>query len=72
MDVDALDVTQAPDGKLISMSLDRNALYFHKPIEAATTQLCVCVRVCTSSVSHFSFTKNISHFSTKVTRPFDV
>ena len=38
-DVDALDVTQAPDGTLISTSLDRNALYFHKPIEAPTTQL---------------------------------
>ena len=36
-DVDALDVTQAPDGTLVSTSLDRNALYFHKPIEAATT-----------------------------------
>ena len=39
MDVDALDVTQDPDGTLISTSLDRNALYFHKPSEAATTQL---------------------------------
>lgn len=41
MDVDALDVTQDPDGTLISTSLDRNALYFHKPSEAATTQLWV-------------------------------
>ena len=38
-DVDALDVTQAPDGTLISTSLDQNALYFHKPIEAVTTIL---------------------------------
>jgi hypothetical protein len=38
-DVDALDVTQAPDGTLISSSLDRNAVYFHKPIEEVTTQL---------------------------------
>jgi Glucose / Sorbosone dehydrogenase/IPT/TIG domain len=39
VDVDALDVNQAPDGTLISSSLDRNAIYFHKPIELATTQL---------------------------------
>jgi hypothetical protein len=38
-DVDALDVTQAPDGTLISTSLDQNALYFHKPIETATTKV---------------------------------
>jgi glucose/arabinose dehydrogenase len=38
-DVDALDVTQAPDGTLISSSLDRNAIYFHKPIEEVTTKL---------------------------------
>jgi hypothetical protein len=38
-DVDALDVTQAPNGILISTSLDRNAIYFHKPIEQPTTQL---------------------------------
>jgi IPT/TIG domain/Glucose / Sorbosone dehydrogenase len=38
-DVDALDVTQAPDGTLISTSLERNALYFHKPIEQPTTNL---------------------------------
>jgi Glucose / Sorbosone dehydrogenase/IPT/TIG domain len=38
-DVDALDVTQAPDGTLISTSLDQNALYFHKPIEVPTTKI---------------------------------
>ena len=38
-DVDALDVTQAPDGTLISSSVDRNAIYFHKPVEAPTTVL---------------------------------
>jgi glucose/arabinose dehydrogenase len=38
-DVDALDVTQAPDGTLISTSLGQNAIYFHQPIEAATTEL---------------------------------
>jgi IPT/TIG domain/Glucose / Sorbosone dehydrogenase len=38
-DVDALDVTQAPDGTLISTSLERNALHFHKPIEQPTTNL---------------------------------
>ena len=40
-DVDALDVTQAPDGTLISTSLDQNALYFHRPVEAATTKLTI-------------------------------
>lgn len=39
VDVDALDVTQAPDGTLVSTSLDRNAIYFHKPIEETTTQM---------------------------------
>lgn len=38
-DVDALDVTQAPDGTLVSTSLDRNAIYYHKPIEEATTEM---------------------------------
>jgi glucose/arabinose dehydrogenase len=38
-DVDALDVVQGPDGTLFSSSLDRNAIYYHKPIEQATSQL---------------------------------
>jgi hypothetical protein len=38
-DVNALDVTQAPDGTLISCSLGDNALHFHKPSEQPTTAL---------------------------------
>lgn len=38
-DVEALDVTQAPDGTLISSSLGNNAITFHKPNEQPTTVL---------------------------------
>jgi IPT/TIG domain len=34
-----LDVTQAPNGNLIEVRLPTNNLYYHKPVEAATTEL---------------------------------
>jgi len=36
---DGLDLTQAPDGTLIEVRLPDNSLWYHKPSEAATTQL---------------------------------
>jgi len=38
-DFNVLDVTQAPDGTLISCSLGDNALHYHKPVEDPTSEL---------------------------------